>query len=104
MSESAASLTPPTKAPKAPKAPKDPNAVKEPKTPKAPKEAKFAKLYPKDAPISVLVEKNPKRAGSKSAERFEAYFKAKTVGEALAGGATYADLSWDVGHGHVKVG
>ena len=88
-----------------------PPAVKSKAATKAPKEAKekanrssFAKLYPEDAPLKVLAEKNPKRAGSKAAKRFDGYFKAKTVGDALANGVTYADIAYDVGHQFIKIG
>jgi hypothetical protein len=90
-------LTPPTKV-KAEKAPKE---AKE-KKPAVPRVSNFAKLYPDDAKVTLLVEKNPKRGKSK--DRFEAYFHASTVGEARKGGVTYADLAWDVGHGLIKIG
>lgn len=92
-------LTPPTKAPKAPKAPK---AEKAPKAPSAPKVSRFAKLYPREATVTLLVEANPKRGASKT--RFDGYTGSATIGEALDKGVTYADIAWDVGHGLVKVG
>jgi hypothetical protein len=95
-------LTPPTKAPKAPKAEKAPKAPKEPKAPAAPKVSRFAKLYPREAAVTVLVDKNPKRGASQL--RFEGYTGSATVGEALDKGVTYADIAWDVGHGLIKVG
>lgn len=100
-------LTPPGKAPKAPAAPgaaKEPKAAKAPKEPAAPKEprvSRFAKLYPNDAKVTLLVKENPKRGASK--DRFEGYTGSATVGEALAKGVTYADLAWDVGHGLISV-
>jgi len=82
------------------------------KTAKAPKEPKeksvnrsnFAKLYPEDAPLKLLVESNPKKKGSKSATRFEGYTGADTVGAALAAGVTYQDIAYDVGRGFIKIG
>lgn len=82
------------------------------KATKAPKEKKeptvrrsvFANLYPEDAKVKLLVDKNPKKAGSKSAERFEAYTGSETVGDYLAKGGTYQDIAYDVGRGFVKIG
>ena len=68
------------------------------------KRTNFSDLYPEDAKLTLLVEENPKKQGSKSRERFEAYFKASTVGEALRGGITYQDIVYDIGHGFIKVG
>lgn len=89
-----------------------PKAPKEPKAPKAPKEKKeasmarsqFAKLYPEDAPVTVLAEKNPKKVGSKAHARFELYKDCKTVGEFLAKGGTYSDIAYNVGRSFIKVG
>jgi ribosomal protein L21E len=102
MTETAPDLTPPTKAAKAPKVPKEPKVAKEPKAPKEPKISRFKALYPDEAPITVLVEGNPKRGKSK--ERFEGYTGSATVGEAVAKGVLRADIAWDVGHGLIKVG
>lgn len=122
-------LTPPTKVEK-PKKVKttvrnedgSPVVVKEPKEPKAPKapkensnRANLGKLYPEDAKLEVLVTSNPKKAGSAAAAIFEYYKDAKTVGDFFAATAkfefkdkarpgTYADITYDVGHGFIKVG
>lgn len=45
-----------------------------------------------------FIDSNPKREGTKSHARFEAYRHAKTTAEALALGATADDLKWDVAH------
>jgi len=65
----------------------------------------FSKLYPEDAKLKLLVKENPKKQGSKSRTRFESYFGAKTVGEAMAGenGVTYQDIVYDIGHGFIEV-
>jgi hypothetical protein len=65
--------------------------------------SRFAKLYPPEAKITLLVKENPKRGASKA--RFEGYMKpgGDTVKGALANGVTYADLAWDVGHGLISV-
>lgn len=98
--ENADTLTPPTAA----KALKEKKAVK-PKVPKEKKErsGRFNALYPESARLVLLAEGNPKKEGSAARARFEAYFGSATVGEAIAKGATYADIAWDVGHGHLRV-
>lgn len=55
-------------------------------------------------PLSVLVDKNPKREGSASFKRFEGYKRAKTVQQALDHGVTLADIRWDVDHKYIKLG
>lgn len=66
-----------------------------------------------DEKITVLVSSNPKRAGSKSAERFALYAYALTVSQYLNSAAAVqggkpekyrADLHWDVKHGFVRIG
>ena len=83
-------------------------ATEKAKTEKAEKSAtsrtNFSKLYPEDAKLTVLVEENPKRKGSKSAERFEGYKGASTVADALVAGVTYQDIAYDTGRGFIKVG
>ncbi len=109
MNDTAADLdlTPPAKAPKAPKGEKAAKAPKAPKEPKAPRVSRLKAQYPDDAKFTLLVEGNPKRGASK--DRFEAYIKAAGEGktglikDAVAGGVTYADLAWDVGHGLISV-
>ena len=64
----------------------------------------FAKMWPEDAAIKVLVETNVKKAGSKAAERFQHYFASKTVGDYLAAGGTYQDIAYDLGRQFIKVG
>ena len=46
---------------------------------------------------------NPKRAGSKSHTRYEAYKAATTVGQMLAMGGTRGDIANDVDHGYIAV-
>lgn len=96
----ATDLTPPgkTKAASAPKAPKSP---KEPKAPKEPRVSRFAAIYPPTAKLHFISAENPKRGLSNA--RYAAYMHAKTVKEFLDKGGTYADLAWDVGHGHIRV-
>jgi len=45
--------------------------------------------------IKILVDENPKRAGSKSAARFDLYEDGMTVGEALDAGVWPADIRYD---------
>jgi len=118
MSESAAvatpkvtSLVPPTKPAASQKKEAGPAAAAEPKAkkprapkePKPPRESNFKKLYPDTATIHLLVSANPKRAGTASYDRFAQYKEGIKVSDALAAGVTYADISWDVGHGFIKV-
>lgn len=77
--------------------------VKEKKEPVV-RRSKFETMYPDDSKVTLLVEKNPKKEGSKSRERFEGYFGAKTIGEARKGGVTYADIAYDIGRQHISVG
>lgn len=99
-------FTPPTTAAEAPA--KKVKAQKVPKAPKEPKEvgarSSFAKLYPEDMALTVLVDKNPKKAGSKAAERFEHAFTSKTVGEFLAKGGQYSDIIYGLPRNQLKVG
>lgn len=83
----------------------DPKAPKEPKEPKVPRESNFKKVYPDTATISVLTEggKNPKREGSKARGRFDLYATNRTVGDYIKAGGTYSSLSWDTGHGFIRV-
>jgi len=46
---------------------------------------------------------NPKRAGSKSWDRYAGYSKAKTVGEALKFGSKKEDLMWELRRGDYKI-
>lgn len=62
-----------------------------------------AKLATDGKIIHLLVEKNPKRAGSKSYDRFECYREGMTVGQAIAAGVTRGDIKWDQEHGHIEL-
>jgi hypothetical protein len=109
--KAAPSLTPPVKppAPAVGGVPPTPGTqaktAKEPKAPKMPRDSNFKKVYPDTSKITLLTEggKNPKREGSKAHGRFAVYANGMTVAEAIKGGVLYADLSWDVGHGFIKV-
>ena len=79
--------------------------AKEPAAPKAPK-------YPLDAKIVMLADQegkaysadnNPKRAGSKSADRFASYGSGVTVTAFLAAGGTTADIDNDIKKAFIKV-
>jgi hypothetical protein len=61
-------------------------------------------LFPSEGVITLRVEGNPKRKGSKSYDRFK-YRNGMTVSQAIAqeGGPTYADLKWDSEHGFIAV-
>ena len=64
----------------------------------------FKKLYPRDMSLSVEVEDNPKRAGTQAAARFDKYWEASTVGEALDAGALYKDIDVDWVSGYIRLG
>jgi len=104
-------LTPPATKTKAVD-PSAPTPIKPPKVAGEPKPAKektvkrsaFQQLYPEDMKLTVLVDENPKKQGSKSRERFEHYFTSKTVGDFLAKGGTYADIAYDLGRSRIKLG
>ena len=67
------------------------------------KSCKEKKLAPDDKEIVLLVKHNPKRPGSKSANRFELYKKNKTVADFLKAGGLQQDLKWDVEHKFIEI-
>lgn len=56
-----------------------------------------------DAKITVLVEKNPKQAQSKSYIRFEEYKSGMSCKEAIDNGVLLADLYYDSQHGFIAI-
>ena len=90
-------------------------AEKAVKTESAPAEKKVSgpRGTPQDAVIRMQldekagknygVDHNPKKAGSKGAERFALYTDGMTVGEALNAGVWAADITWDIGKGFIKL-
>jgi hypothetical protein len=57
-----------------------------------------------DRIIRRLVNRNPKRYGSSTWQRFERYAETGiTVAEAFRRGMTQADLRWDVAHGFIRI-
>jgi len=69
----------------------------------ATKRSRTSPNFPPEAGVSFLTDSNPKRAGSKSFDRFAAYMGTGTVGEYIAAGGTYGDLKYDAEHGHITV-
>lgn len=62
--------------------------------------------YDENQVVEVLTDANPKRAGTKASERFDALMglgRRTTVKAALEVGVTAADLAYDHKHGYVKV-
>ena len=57
----------------------------------------------KDSSLKLLVNENPKKAGSKSAQRFDGYLNAITVGDALNNGVRYQDIAYDVSRKFIEV-
>lgn len=121
----AVDLTPPTDKPKKGRKSKKeaavsadgaaPEAKAEKEEKKPSNRANLSKVYPEDAVITVLATANPKKAGSAAASIFEFYKSGQTVGDFFAATAehthndkkrpgTYADITYDVGHGYIKVG
>ncbi len=69
----------------------------------AEKRTRSSPNFPPDSEVTFLSTENPKRVGSKSYDRWNAYAGATTVGEYIAAGGTYGDLKYDAEHGFVKV-
>lgn len=53
--------------------------------------------------IATEEKKNPKRAGSKGAARFDLYKDGMTVAQAKEAGVTAADLAYDSGKGFITI-
>lgn len=123
VADAGVDLTPPTAEakPKKSRKKKEKEAAAEgtelvpPQAKTASSRSNLSKMYPEDAVITVLVDKNPKKAGSAAAAIFEFYQTGKTVGDFFEATdkfvfkdkkrpATYADITYDVGHGYIKVG
>lgn len=67
---------------------------------------KRVKGVSKDASLTVVAESNPKRAGSKSFDRFEGYLTdpaPTTVQEALDNGLGMGDIHYDIIAGSIEV-
>lgn len=60
--------------------------------------------FPGSHIITLLVDYNPKRAGSASHGRFEKYEDEMTVEDAQKAGITAGDLLWDTKHGFIEIG
>jgi len=74
-----------------------------PEKPARDPDAPRADRIPNDATITVVVEANPKREGSKGAERFDLYKTGMTVQAFKDAGGTMADVRWDREHGYIEV-
>lgn len=59
--------------------------------------------YPLNAVITVIVDKNPKRPGSVSEQRFACYKTGQTVEDYLRAGGRGLDVKWDVEHEFIRV-
>ena len=93
------------------KAPTTANESKPKAETAAPAEKKFGS-FTADQKISLQADKegrkygsdnNPKRAGSKSADRFALYKDQMSVAEAIAAGVTVGDLNYDTDKGFIKI-
>lgn len=94
-------LAPPSKADAKAENKKVPKAKKDGEV--TPKRSKFAALYPDASTIKLLVDKNPKKEGSKAREKFEHYFTTSNVADFLAAGGTYSTIAYDVGRKFIEV-
>jgi len=98
--------------PKETKAPKETEEKLTPKGEKAPAEGgekrkvgtRGSTKFKGAQIVTLLVDYNPKRAGSSSHKRFEAYEDGMTVDEAQKAGITAGDLLWDTKHGFIEIG
>jgi hypothetical protein len=61
---------------------------------------------PQEAPLQLLVDKNPKRPGTMAHARFQGYFSpgATTLGGALQAGVRMDDIRNDVAKGYIRLG
>jgi hypothetical protein len=59
--------------------------------------------FPLEARIRLLTKENPKRQGTLAAKKFAKYTSGMTVGEAIAAGIRWKDLSWDTTHEYITV-
>jgi len=56
-----------------------------------------------DRVIRIVATENPKKPGSKSHARFEAYQDGMTVQEFCLRGGTRADVKWDAARGYIRI-
>ena len=54
--------------------------------------------------ITVLVQANPKKPGSKSFARFALYKTGMTIGEFEKAGGRAGDVNWDTKHNFISIG
>lgn len=103
--KNAAPVEEPKKAAKAAKAAAEPKkaakAAAEPK-PEGRKVGRLVKFKPEQK-IKMLVDKNPKREGTKAHDKWEIYRNGMTVSEYLEKGGKSHTLSWDVNHDLISV-
>lgn len=84
--------------------PKMTTTITEESTPKAPKkDAGRGRNFDPAAKIKVLVDKNPRRQGSATYDRFNLYRDGMTVEEFLAAGGWNGDLRWDSARKFISV-
>jgi len=59
--------------------------------------------YPADAKITVIMKKNPHRAGTRAHEYYASYKKGGTVADALQAGVTFSYMAWQVERDIIKI-
>lgn len=78
---------------------------KSPRAPRAPKAPREAAPRKSDPRILIWVMPNPKKPGSKSAERYDFYQVGKRLDEVVSKDKLrWDDISWDLERGHIKLG
>lgn len=80
-----------------------PITKKQKTAPAAKAERKPRPVLRDDRIIRLLVDKNPKKQGSKTYERFELYRDGMTVQEFRQAGGTSDDVKWDAQRGFIRV-
>lgn len=68
-----------------------------------PRKKRTVKPLRDDRIITVVAEENPKKAGTKSHDRFALYHTGMSVSEFVAAGGTRADVKWDAERGYIEV-
>ena len=78
-------------------------AVKEPKVKGEKQLRSISGAIGKRSIITLLVDKNPKREGTKGAQAFSHYVAGQTVEAFVAAGGSLADVRWDAAHKFISL-
>ena len=80
----------------------EPQTEEKTKAEKTPSKGRVTKFATTDI-ITIAVAANPKRPGTPSYDRFEAYTTGMTVQAAMDAGVKREDLNWDTAHGFITI-